>query len=1339
MLVPVFAGVGHAAQTDADFSVLRSDDRSLVIEYRPHYGRLLTVTGTGREFLLYDFDGSVSPRGPATTGAPDLRFRNFPLGFPAESGNEIRVIASDYEDIPNVAFAPVPKLRKNGDFIEIQGYVPDPELYATNAFLPGDAAQIGHIGKTRSMIIGSVHAYPLQYNPATRTLRKYSRLVIEVVYGASAGSRVQNQDDLLFRDVLLNYSVARNWKFGTQKALKKVGAPSVLATGTWYRIAVAEDGIYILNTQYLASVGINLSGVDPRTIKIFGNGGKEVPENVFLPRANDLVENAIYVEGEADGQFNTGDYILFYGKSVRGWEYDPAARFLRHYINHYGEVNYYWLTFDGTRGKRIQDQPSLSSTATVVQDRFQDAIAVEEEKRNVLRPGSGKNWYGQQLEAGGSFTYVNALPGLVPNDLIRYRYALIARSDTPPIFNVRENGVLIGRDGLGTIDLSGSGFTYATEGTFLTTSASSLPNNTSQLNFAFSSASSFSPEGWVDWIEIQYPRYFWADKNYLRFWSTDTSGVVEYRIEQFTGTPIILNVTRPDSVTRLVNVAGTYTFRAAEQKGRPSEYYAAAASAFKSPVSIQKTGNQDLHGYNPGADFIIITTSDFSSAADRLKGYREQPAHGNLRTVVVDVEQIYNEFGGGIPDITAIRDFLKYAYENWQPAPLYVLFFGAASYDYKSILGFRSSFVPTWQSPESLNDVWSYATDDYFVQFTGGGNVSMVSGRISCRDASEANIAVEKLIRYEDNSARDGWNVRMLFVGDDGWTSEVGDAEGWIHSEQAEGLAEGFTPDEFERRKIYIAEYPTVNTAQGRRKPGAYQAIIDQINQGMLVVNYAGHGNQSLWAHERIFEVLTSIPQLTNTNKLSLFFLATCNFSQFDNPNERSGGELLNNKPDGGAIAVVSASRKVYQPNNAELHRQVFRRLFGRDQFGRAYAIRPAEAIYLYKATVLNDVNNQKFFYLGDPSMRLQYPVGFASIDSINHQLLGGTDGVASSQPATLQALSRVTVNGRILNQNNQTDTAFSGRVLLTVNDASRRITIVNFAPGINWPYLAPGGTIYRGENSAVNGRFTATFVVPKDISYSDSTSRGRIEAYYSTSAGDGIGFTSNVRVGGTDSTAGNDTQGPTIALHLDSRSFRPGDMVSPEPTLYVDLRDPNGINTSVSGIGHRIEAWLNNSSQSKDVTEFYSSTLDNYQEGTVQYQMKDLPQGRNTIRVRAWDTFNNASSAETYFEVTSSDQLKVSDVMNYPNPFAGGTSFTFRQNQLAPLSVSIKVYTLAGRRIQSLESDSPGEPFVQIPWDGRDRDGDLLANGVYLYKVIVRTTDGRFSSEALGKLSVLR
>ncbi|MEK9137955.1 MAG: type IX secretion system sortase PorU, partial [Bacteroidota bacterium] len=534
-------------------------------------------------------------------------------------------------------------------------------------------------------------------------------------------------------------------------------------------------------------------------------------------------------------------------------------------------------------------------------------------------------------------------------------------------------------------------------------------------------------------------------------------------------------------------------------------------------------------------------------------------------------------------------------------------------------------------------------------------------------------------------------------------------------------------------KKIYIAEYPTVQSAQGRRKPGAYQAIIDQINDGVLVVNFIGHGNPTVWTHEAVFSVATSIPQLVNSNKFSVFMLATCNFSQFDDPKRYSGSELLINKPDGGAIGALSATRKVYSDRNAYLHQQVFANMFRRDQYGRLIVERPAAALTLFKFLIGNDINDQKYVYLGDPSMKLQYPAGYASIDSVNHQPLSGA-------PVQMKALARVSVQGTVRDLSNRPDTAFSGKVLLAVNDASRNVIIVNFPTGSNWSYLGAGSTIYRGNNSVSKGKFNATFVVPRDIQYADSTNKGRLVAYFMDSLRvyEGAGYTENVWVGGTENVTP-DTAGPAMTLYLDSRGFRPGDMVGEEPTLLVDLVDSNGINTSVSGIGHRIEAWVNGGSQSRDITDYYQSQLDDYQKGTVQYKLKALAQGRNSVRVRAWDTHNNSSAKETFFEVTSTEQLRISDVFNYPNPFASGTTFTFRQNLLAPLNVTVKIYTLAGRLIQSLETISASDPFVRIAWDGRDRDGDILANGVYLYKVIVRTTDGQYGSEVLGKLSVLK
>jgi flagellar hook assembly protein FlgD len=124
---------------------------------------------------------------------------------------------------------------------------------------------------------------------------------------------------------------------------------------------------------------------------------------------------------------------------------------------------------------------------------------------------------------------------------------------------------------------------------------------------------------------------------------------------------------------------------------------------------------------------------------------------------------------------------------------------------------------------------------------------------------------------------------------------------------------------------------------------------------------------------------------------------------------------------------------------------------------------------------------------------------------------------------------------------------------------------------------------------------------------------------------------------------------------------------------------------------------------------------------------------------VRAWDTYNNSTTGETVFSVGGSGGLQLTDVFNYPNPFGRSTWFTFEHNQVSPVDVEVKIYTVAGRVVNSLSGYGFDERFVRIPWDGRDREGDELANGVYLYKVIARTTDGKYSGEALGKLSITR
>lgn len=1327
------AGTGSWLQ---DVQVVRSDNRGIVLDYRPVYSAPQRVAAS-KSYILYDFAGSTGADPRTHAGQPDLRYRSLPLILLSELGNSVSLVEGEYDDIPGGDIVPVPALRGSGDGLGIGSYHEDPSHYGLNAFLPDHNVFLMPAQSVRGAVLSSIVVCPVQYNPVTRMVRRYRRMRIKVDFGLARNARSSGGDPMIKNVSVLNPELFAPAERGGVTGLSKPSAAqsSVLSEGVWVRMQISDDGIYVLGSGDLRASGIDPSALDPRTIKIYGNGGRELAENVGTARANDLLENAITVIGEEDGRFDAPDYILWYGRSVRGWHYDVGAKMHSHFINHYSETNYYWMTFGGPAGKRMPVQPSAPETPAIIPQSYTEHVFMEEERINLLR--SGKDWYGHSIEAGSPWSTTMLLPGLLPGGETTYRYALVARAAIRPLVTVSQGSTSLATHVLDVVDYE-SPYLFATGARFETRGTSSLPGSTSTLTFRMT-GSDQAAIVWLDWLEIHYPRSLVAFNDMLKFRGPDTTGVVEYRLSGFSGAPVVLDVSHHENVKRVEALGSPYTFRARETSGVVSEYHAATPATFRRPLSLEFIQNQDLRGDTTAADFVIVTGAEYRAAADRLAAYRGDARHGNLRTRVVDVGQIYNEFGGGIPDVTAIRDYLLYAYNLWNPKPRYLLMFGQASYDYKALLGSRSSYVPTWQSDESRDDVGTWATDDFFVKFGPGDAPWLATGRLSPRTGGEADALVERIFRYESNSDADAWKLRMLFVGDDSWTPAVED--GTIHSQAAEDLATFYTPDEFEKKKIYLAEYPTVFAADGRRKPGAYQELIDRINEGVLIVNFTGHGNPTVWTHERVFTVETSIPSLVNNNRFAVFFAATCNFSEIDDPKRYTGSELLMNKPDGGAIGVLSATRKVFAGGNNDLHQRVFREMFRRDRLGRLSATTVAEALFAFKspASSSNSINDQKFFFMGDPTMRLQLPPELAVVDSLNGESPDSADGGVRSNPITLKSLGRVHLQGSVRDENNRVNAAFSGTISLQINEASRRVRIQNFAPGIDWEYLSAGSTIFRGQGTMSDGRFIATFIVPRDISYADAASRGRMVAYLSGSGGEVIGYTSMFIIAGTDTAVRADTEGPRVSLYLDSRAFRPGDLVRESPVLIADLTDSSGINTSTAGIGHRMELWINNRTEGRDVSAYFSSRLEDYRIGSLRVPLAALPQGSNSLRLRVWDSFNNSSTGETFFQVAGADRLVISEVWNYPNPFAGETRFTFRQNQLSPLRVRVKVFTLAGRMIQSLETITGGEPFVQVAWDGRDRDGDNVANGVYLYKVIATTFDGTLHAEAMGKLSVIR
>jgi hypothetical protein len=1299
--------------------ILSSDFSSMLVEFTPVFSQNI-IKINDQDFYQISFPGGYVSE-PHNPGVPEIPYYNLNAGVPSETGNTIEILNAVYSEMQG-RIVPMPKLVKNGDLTGFE-YEINENYY--NYSPEEEVAAFGSFGISRDLKIQSIKILPVKFDPSSGTIRLYSKIVLRINFAPSQITPGIAYDDLVSGSVV-NYSTARYWKDKAQR-ISKV-SNSVLASGRWFRFEVPEEGMYKITRDMLSSFGIDPSAVDPRTIKIYNNGGKMLSEDAGAPRPADLVENAIRVIGEEDGTFDQNDYILFYGRGNSFWDYDTSSGTIKRFFHLYSNVNYYWITSGGNPGKRIQNKPGLNTAPEYVQTTTAAFADWEVDKINVGR--TGKIFLGDDFsQSVRSRTYMNTLNNRVVSEPHRISYRFVNASEGSISLKISENA-----NELLNKNIPGYGSTIYSLGRADTGSvfySGSLPENRSVIKFEIE-PTSITSVGYLDYFEIYYHKNLRPANNYLMFFGRDTTAIIEYRLSNFPSTNIkVFDVTDYAEVKFVTNhnllSGGECRFQFQENFGYASKYIAIGNDEYKSPANPTEVGNSNLRGIADGARFIIITHKNFLEAANRLKVYRENEARTTISTIVVDVEQIFNEFSAGILDVSAVRDFLKYAYDNWSIEPEYVLFFGSGNYDYKNIEGYNQNFVPTWQSIESLIIIdargGSYTTDDFFIKIDPGNTaVDFATGRITAKNPDEANRIVDKIIDYENNNDLGLWRNQITLVADDG------NEDGTTHTSQSETLAVTI-PKYYDINKIYMQTYPTVLTGSGRRMPEVNQAIIDAINQGNLIINYIGHGSSELWAHEVVFDRNTSIPQLRNNNRYCFLVAATCSFGYFDIPNFRSGSEDLLFLASGGGIATLTASRLVYSSPNASYTFRFYSDLLNspRDSDGRSISIGKANFISKQQFT---DPNTQKYFIFGDPTMRLNIPVHQAGIDSINGQAVAQTD-------IQIKALGTVTLNGSVMRPDSSVWDNYSGEAILNVYD-SERIQQIPFG-NINYPVTIPGGVIFRGRVSITGGRFSAEFVVPKDISYENRN--GKVVLYFYSNNEDGLGYTNRIIVGGTDSLAFDDGKGPEIEIYFDDVSFAGSYLINPDSKLIIKLYDETGINTTGTGVGHGLQGILNNNEANPiDFTNHFTGDLDaGGKSGEVNYTFSSLETGDHHLRVQAWDVFNNFSSEETYFTVVTGDDLVIRDVYNYPNPFGSFTTFTFQQNLNSMIDVEVKIYSLAGRQLKVINRYSINDKFVRIDWDGRDDDGDLLANGTYLYKVKVNTLDGEYSKSILGKLAVIR
>ncbi|AFH49080.1 Hypothetical protein IALB_1370 [Ignavibacterium album JCM 16511] len=1323
LAVSLFCSVSAFAQSD--IKVINSDFNSLTLTFIPKYTDTSFVKIGSETFrnITLQFGKVLNPD---EFGKPSIQKRIIPIGIPDEFGNTVEVLNYSYKEI-------------DGSLLPIPEMVPDSVSYHLvynrgNNYYDTEQTELvafGESGYARDKLVQNLILSPVQFDPIQNNIRLYKEITFRINF-SSLQVTSKPVDDFL-SGALINFDVARYWNKSTQRANKINVTNSVLANGKWIRFETPEEGIYKITRNQLSSFGIDPNTVDPRTIKIYNNGGKVLPELQSAPRPNDLVENAILIVGEEDGKFDANDYILFYGRGTDFFDYDVDGKTIKRFKHPYSKSNYYWVTSGGAQGKRMNRKSSLTDNPDFQQNTTVAFAFKEDDKINLGK--TGRQWFGDDFsQTILQRVYMNKLDARIPTEPVKYNVRFIVGSSTNLTLTVSENGNQI-YSGL----LSGYGNNKYQVGRAHPLSfnyTGNIPNDLSSLTFRINPAASTSV-GYLDYFEIEYKRELKTFDDFLVIYSNEVNGIIEYQLSNFSTSNIsVFDVTDYSNVKLVDNTnisGGNCSFRINESATQRSKYIALESGKFKTPGNPTEISNSNLRGEITGAEFIIISPKEFFDAANRLKNYRESQTVPAISTIVAEVDKIFNEFSGGVPDVSAIRDYIRYAYANWQIKPKYVLLFGKGTYDYKNIEGFGDNFVPTWQSEESLILIYnsdSYTTDDFFVRVVGDDSVIDLSvGRIPARSLSVMNSYIDKIIKYEKQSDKGPWRNLITLVSDDGWTSSGDDTS--LHTRPNEELSKFYFPQSFDFNKIYLAAYPPVITSGGRRKPEVNEKIISSINEGTIYLNYIGHGNPEVWTHEIVFEKTVSIPRLKN-DRLFVLGTFTCDFGYFDIPNYQSGAEQLVLLKEYGAIAAFTSARLVFAGENEGLNKDFINRMFNSARDTLNLPITLGRGFYLTKLTNTS-INDQKYVLLGDPTLRFNIPVQFSSIDSVNGQIL--------TNDVQIKALSKVKINGRVVNPDNTTKTDFNGEGILTVFDSERDVPLPEISPNPNNPFTmsVQNSIIFRGRISITNGEFSTEFYVPKDISYENKN--GKINLYFFNQESDGVGFTKKIIVGGTDSTVVNDGKGPEINIYFDSENSQSAYLVGSNPLLIVKLTDETGLNTTGTGVGHKLEGILNEQANNPiDFTNYFTSDLDaGGRSGKIIYQFSELDYGDYSIQIKAWDIFNNFSMEKSYFSVVGDEDLVVRDIYNYPNPFGGKTTFTFQQNLSEPIDVKIRIFTIAGRLIKEIEKQYVNDRYVTIDWDGRDADGNELANGTYLYKLLVKTSDGKFNKSYLGKLAVVR
>jgi hypothetical protein len=1112
------------------------------------------------------------------------------------------------------------------------------------------------------------------------------------------------------------------------RAQRSYSSFSVLSSGQWLKLSVTAPGIYKLTAAQLKNEGF-LIPVSADKIRLFGTGGAELPESNAKFFFDDLPEVSIEINDGGDGFFDGNDFLLFYANGPHQWFYDEPSRRFLFKKNHYSNKAYYFVQVSEIKGRRIESAPLYSNPSRQVSS-FYEHYRHELDSINFLK--SGKEWYGEDFSnqpgrkasrdfnipftvtAGSEIRVVSDLAGRGFGQVNRIPVTLngspiLEHQTSPLIGNILEPAANPSRqEGLAKANLSNIKLTYQFNG------------------------SGVNAEAWLNWFEVHCSRNLdMQGLTQLIFRDTlvQPMGVaVEYSLTNPAPTTLVWEITDPLQPRR-VNIQPGSPLRFIQDVTEKREYVAFDADKVLSPLPEGLVPNQNLHA-TPALDMVIVADKALVAEANRLAAFHQQK-HG-FSVLVTEPEKIFHEFSSGSPDPTAIRNFMKMLYDragnDANLKPKYLLLFGTASYiQNESRVGYKNR-VPSYQSSSSLDPLTSYVTDDYFGFLDDGEDININLpaplldigiGRIPARSLQEAAVVVNKILNYHAPSSFGDWRSNMTFVADDeDFNLHLNDAE--QHTTLVNTVSSSWNI-----KKIYLDAYSQEAGTSGSFYPDVNAAISRDINRGTLVWNYSGHGGSSRLAQESILDK-SMVASWGNSSRLPLFITATCDFAPFDDQSQYSiGEELLMSRPTG-AVALMTTTRLVFASSNKIINNNFLNALLAKDSKGKVPFL--GDALRQSKNfTVQNTgdfVNARKFVMLGDPAMKLGIPEFGVRTLSINGKPFGNTTD-------TLRVLEEQVINGEVISPDGSIATDFNGVVYARVFDKPISINTLANDPGSRKVgFLSSESILYSGRVKAQNGKFSFSFITPKDMD--PRSGRGRISYYAFNENYDAAGGTDNIIVGGFGNNALIDQNGPVISGYLDTATFQNGDKVSSSPMLFLELSDLSGINQTGS-LGHEIIAVIDGDQSNAIILNDLFVPGSSNKSGSIQYRLSQLPDGEHTISIRAWDVFNNSSVLTLRFHTATTKEVAITKLRCIPNPVSGNASFRADLNgptQGAQLQITL--FGIGGQLIRTFIKtiNEPDLRSVFIEWDGKDERGNILGRGIYVYVMKIKTQDGLWTQK---------